>query len=294
MNYVANSRRAALAAAGVALTVATASQVFVLTDAATAATTPLSQAQQVVPAQAAAGVQSRVAAANKALATANRIYKTGRLANVACSPGTLPSGSTNAYRRFLTRVTDCLNRAWGAQFRKAKMPFAKPRLRIITSKVNTPCGKWNVGAQGVYCSSNRTMYMLISKEQLRQPFPLAITRLVAHEYGHHVQQISKIWTYYWQARSTAGRSQSLQLSRNSELQAECFSAVFMSTLRGGSLFTEEEWDYTVDWFRKNGAKAWPQNDHGKGPTQAAWMTRGYNSGAPGSCNTWAASPRTTT
>ncbi|NRQ40296.1 hypothetical protein HII36_52010 [Nonomuraea sp. NN258] len=290
MNHIPLSR---LAGAGLAFLVAAASQVFVLTGPATASAAPVQAQQIALPSVQAAGAAQSLAA-DKRLATANRIYKTGRLANVNCSPGSLPSGSTNAYRRFLTRVTDCLNRAWSAQFRKARMPFSKPRLRIVTSKVNTACGRWSVGAQGFYCSGDRTMYMLISKTELRRPFPLGITRLMAHEYGHHVQQISRIWAYYWPAASRASRAQKLQLSRNSELQAECFSAVFMSTMRGGGLFTEADWDYTVDWFRKNGAKAWPQNDHGRGPTQAAWMTRGYNSGAPGSCNTWAVSTRYTT
>ncbi|WP_235854846.1 neutral zinc metallopeptidase [Nonomuraea aridisoli] len=272
-----------------ALLVAAASQVFVLGGVASASAPTVQQSRQAV-----SGTQTQVAAANKSLATANRIYRTGRLANVNCSPGSLPAGSTSAYRRFLTRMTDCLNKAWAAQFRKAKMPFSKPRLRIITRKVSTPCGKWATGAQGYYCSGDRTMYMLITKTELRQPFPLGIARLVAHEYGHHVQQISKIWSYYWSAYNKAGRSQRLALSRRSELQAECFAAVFVSTQRGGSLFTEAEWDHTVNWFSENGSRAWPQNDHGRGPTQAAWMTRGYNGGAPGSCNTWSASARSTT
>ncbi|WP_336205790.1 neutral zinc metallopeptidase [Nonomuraea sp. LPB2021202275-12-8] len=227
----------------------------------------------------------------KAAATANPLYRTGRLANANCTPGSLPKGSTSAYKRFLTRVTYCLNKSWASQFRKAGLSFSKPRLRIITKKVNTPCGRWSSGADGVYCSANRTMYMLITKTNLRNPFPLGITRLMAHEYGHHVQQVSGIWNYYWGARARASRSTQLLLSRRSELQAECFSAVFMNTVRDTLPVTSEEWNYTVDWFRKNGHKAWAQNDHGKGPTQAFWMSRGFNSGSVGSCNTWAASSR---
>ncbi|MEV4799232.1 neutral zinc metallopeptidase [Nonomuraea sp. NPDC049421] len=303
MNNLPHSRLAAIAAAGVALTVATSSQVFVMAGSASASTSAVSrQSRQALPAPAQAvpapaavnsAAQSSAALANKSLATANRIYRSGRFVDVNCRPGSLPRGSTAAYKRFLTRVTTCLNNAWSRQFRKAKLPFSKPRLRIVTRKVNTPCGKWNAGAEAVYCSADRTMYMWISKTQLRQPFPLGITRLVAHEYGHHVQQISKIWSYYWTARARAGKSQQLALSRRSELQAECFSAVFMSTLQGQPDFTDREWDYTVDWFRKNGAKGWPQNDHGRGPTQANWMTRGYNSGSPAACNTWKASARAT-
>jgi predicted metalloprotease len=294
MNSVPISKLAALVAALLALSLAAAGLVLVLADVATTTTESRNEAQQIVSPPVKAAGKQRPAAPGKSLATANPLYKTGRLADVNCAPGELPAGSMIAYRRFLTRVTACLNRAWGAQFRKARMPFAKPRLRIITKKVRTPCGAWNTGADGVYCSIDRTMYLMISRDQLRNPFPLGITRLIAHEYGHHVQQVSGIWNYYWTARTAAGKAQRLMLSRKSELQAECFSSVFMSTMRDTPLVTDADWAYTVDWFRKNGAKGWPQNDHGRGPTQAAWMTRGFNRGTPGSCNTWAAAPRNVT
>ncbi|WP_214320192.1 neutral zinc metallopeptidase [Nonomuraea sediminis] len=222
----------------------------------------------------------------KAAAVNNPLYKTGRLAGSNCSPGSLPKGSVAAYRHFLTAVTNCLNRSWGTQFKKAGLTFSSPRLRIITKKMRTPCGPWSVGADGIYCSSDRTMYMLITKTQLRDPFALGITRLMAHEYGHHVQNMSGIWSYYWAARNASGHSGQLQLSRRSELQAECLSSVFMSTVHDSLPIDDREWDYTVNWFRQHGADSWPENDHGKGPTIAAWMNRGYNSGSPGACNTW--------
>lgn len=225
----------------------------------------------------------------KLAATANPLYKTGRLADSHCQPGELPSGSTAAYKSFLTKMTNCLNASWTSQFRKAGLSFTKPRLRIITRKVKTPCGAWSTGADGIYCSGDKTMYMLITKDQLRQPFALGIARLMAHEYGHHVQQMSGIWNYYWAARNSSGSSAGLQLSRRSELQAECFSSVFMSTIADDMPIDQQQWDGVVDWFRKNGAKSWPQNDHGKGPTQAAWMERGYKYAMPGACNTWKAS-----
>ncbi|MGW4797013.1 neutral zinc metallopeptidase [Nonomuraea sp. NPDC004297] len=282
-------------AATVVLALASAALVLVLTDVATTAATPVNGAQRMAsPPAKVSEAQAGAGLVAKTLATANPLYKTGRLTDVNCSPGSLPAGSMVAYRRFLTRVTACLNKAWAAQFRKAGMPFSKPRLRIITRKVRTPCGTWNTGADGVYCSTDRTMYLMISKEQLRNPFPLGITRLIAHEYGHHVQQVSGIWSYYWTARMTAGKAKRLQLSRSSELQAECLSSVFMSTMKDSPLVTAADWTYTVNWFKKNGAKGWPQNDHGKGPTQAAWMTRGFNRGTPGSCNTWATHPRNVT
>ncbi|MBB5083043.1 neutral zinc metallopeptidase [Nonomuraea endophytica] len=243
------------------------------------------------PANQGAQLQQAAPPRGKAAATANPLYRTGRLADSNCSPGSLPRGSTAAYKRFLQRVTNCLNASWSSQFRKAGLSFSKPRLRIITKKVRTACGPWSAGADGIYCSGDRTMYMLITKTQLRNPYALGITRLMAHEYGHHVQQISGIWNYYWAARNSSGKSMQLQLSRRSELQAECFSSVFMNTVADSLPVNQDEWDQTVDWFRKNGHKAWAQNDHGKGSSQAFWMNRGFNSGQVGSCNTWKVSAR---
>ncbi|WP_343947831.1 neutral zinc metallopeptidase [Nonomuraea longicatena] len=241
--------------------------------------------------QAGAQFQQQAAPRGRAAAMNNPLYRSGRLADSGCAPGDLPRGSTAAYRKFLQRVTNCLNATWSTQFRKARIPFTKPRLRIVTGKVRTACGPWSSGADGIYCPTDRTMYMLITKKQLRQPYPLGISRLMAHEYGHHVQQISGIWSYYWSARSASGKSGQLLLSRRSELQAECFSAAFMSTVQDTLPVDPQQWEGTVDWFHKNGHKAWAQNDHGRGPTQATWMRRGFQHASPGACNTWKVSPR---
>lgn len=284
MNTLPMRRLTSLVAAGVIVTLAGAGTA---TSAQAQTLTQKEQAQQ--PQQQAQ--QLAAPPRGKAAATANPLYKTGRLAGSNCSPGDLPRGSTVAYKRFLTRVTSCLNRSWATQFRKAGLQFSKPRLRIITRKVRTPCGPWASGADGVYCSTDRTMYMLITKTQLRNPFALGITRLMAHEYGHHVQAVSGIWNYWAAARTQTGSSGRLLLSRRSELQAECFSSVFMSTVKDTLPIDPAEWDATVEWFRKNGHKGWAQNDHGKGSSQAFWMKRGYASASPGSCNTWSVSPR---
>ncbi|MEV0583513.1 neutral zinc metallopeptidase [Nonomuraea sp. NPDC050310] len=233
-----------------------------------------------------AGAGQRAQAAR--VATHSPLYRTGKLARTGCAPGTLEKDDVEGYKRFLVNLTGCLNRAWGAEFRQANLSFAPPALRFVTAPVTTGCGPWATGADGVYCSEDRTIYMLINQAALRQPFALGVARLLAHEYGHHVQESAGIWHYYWTARSAAGVATRLQLSRRSELQAECLSAVFMSSIKESFPVDQDEWDYAVNWFRRNGHKGWAQNDHGKGATQAVWMERGFASASPLSCNTWAA------
>ncbi len=282
MNTLPMKKLSSLLAAGVIISLAGAGTAVAEANTAKAAQ-KVTQAQQ--------QQQQTAAPRGKAAATNNPLYKTGRLASSNCRPGSLPRGSTAAYKRFLTRVTNCLNKSWASQFRKARLSFAKPRLRITTSKVSSPCGRWMSGADGYYCSSNRTMYMLITKTQLRNPDPIGIARLMAHEYGHHVQAISGIWNYYGPAYNSARGSARLLLSRRSELQAECFSSVFMRTVRDTLPVDSGRWAQIVDWFHDHGHEGWARNDHGKGPSQAFWMKRGFSSASPGSCNTWRVSSR---
>ncbi|MGV9306825.1 neutral zinc metallopeptidase [Nonomuraea sp. NPDC004354] len=227
----------------------------------------------------------------KAAATSSPLYKTGTLARSNCAPGEIQRGSTAAYKHFLQAFTNCLNRAWASEFKQARLPFAKPRLRIITSKRNTACGRWLTGASGVYCSADRTMYMLITKTELRNPSPVGIGRLMAHEYGHHVQQIAGIMPWYAQASWRASKSAKLAYSRRLELQAECMSAVFMKSVKDTLPVDEAYYQQIIDWFGEKGASIWPQNDHGSSANQARWMQRGWDYGAPAACNTWTSPAR---
>jgi predicted metalloprotease len=241
-----------------------------------AATKEVQQAQQAPP-------------RGKLAATHNPLYKTGLLLRVTCQPGSIRKGSSASYRNFMTRVNTCLNNSWTRQFKKAKLSFSKPRLRFVSTKVSSPCGKWPTGAGGYYCSSNRTMYIGITKKILSDPFELGLAQFMAHEYAHHVQTVSGIGpNYYFPTHARARGSAKLALSRRFEVQADCMASAFLRSVQSTLPVNSAEWQGMVDWTAKNGHKTWPTNDHGKGSTQAYWMKRGFSAGGPSACNTWTA------
>ncbi|MCG5213971.1 neutral zinc metallopeptidase [Streptosporangium soli] len=225
----------------------------------------------------------------KRAATHNPIYRTGLLSRINCRPGSIRTGSAASYKTFMSRVNTCLNNSWARQFKKAKLPFSKPRLRFVTSRVSSPCGRWPSGAGGYYCSSNKTMYIGVTKKILRDPFDLGLAQFMAHEYAHHVQTVSGIATnYYFPVHARARGSAKLALSRRFEVQADCMASAFLRSVQSSLPVNSQEWSGMVDWTSKNGHKGWPTNDHGKGYTQAYWMKRGFSTGGPSGCNTWTA------
>ncbi|MFB9881555.1 neutral zinc metallopeptidase [Planobispora siamensis] len=235
--------------------------------------------------------QQGVQLSGKAAATSNSLYRTGQISGTRCRAGRIIAGNAASYRRFMTRVNRCLGRTWAAQFRKAGLPFSQPTLRFVTSRVSSPCGRWPTGAGGYYCSSNRTMYIGVTRRVLQNPYAPNHAQFMAHEYAHHLQQLAGILPYYGQSAWQARTGVRLALSRRLELQADCLAAVFLRGAARDLEVTREHWEAMLEWTTENGHKTWPTNDHGKGRSQAFWMRRGFDSGSPASCNTWTASSR---
>ncbi|MEV7006271.1 neutral zinc metallopeptidase [Streptosporangium sp. NPDC051022] len=240
---------------------------------------------------AAAGATLRVPGGRTA-ATASPLYRTGTLPQMSCGAGQIRAGSAASYRYFMTRITRCLNLSWKTQFKKAKLPFAQPKLRFVTTRVGSPCGPWPKGAGGYYCSSNRMIYIGVFRDVLKNPYAPNHAQFMAHEYGHHVQQLMGVMNYYGQSIWRAGASTKLAFSRRLELQADCLGSAFLRQVSADLPVDQEQWDSMVEWVSENGQKNWAKNDHGRGRSQAYWMERGFNSGSPSSCNTWTAPSRT--
>ncbi|MFJ2029823.1 neutral zinc metallopeptidase [Streptosporangium sp. NPDC087985] len=228
----------------------------------------------------------------RAAATTSPLYRTGTLPAVRCTTGQIRAGSAASYRAFMTRVNHCLNLAWKTQFNKVKLPFSQPVLRFTTSKVTSPCGRWPGGAGGYYCSSNRTIYIGVFRDVLKSPYAPNHAQFMAHEYAHHVQHLAGIMNYYSQSIWRAKPSTKLAYSRRLELQADCLGSAFLRQISGDLPVEQEQWDAMIDWVVENGHKTWATNDHGRGPSQAYWMKRGFNAGSPSACNTWTAPSRT--
>ncbi|MEU4405275.1 neutral zinc metallopeptidase [Streptosporangium sp. NPDC023963] len=224
----------------------------------------------------------------RAAATASPLYRTGTLPTMRCQAGQIRAGSAASYRTFVTKLIRCLNLAWKTQFRKTNLPFSHPKLRFSTVKVSTPCGRWPTSAGGMYCSSNRTIYIGVTRDVLKNAFVANHAQFIAHEYGHHVQHLAGIVNYYSNSIWRASASTKLAFSRRLELQADCLASAFLRQAADDLPLEEAQWEAMVSWVSANGHKNWPKNDHGKGRSQAYWMERGFNAGSPSGCNTWTA------
>ncbi|GAA1208535.1 neutral zinc metallopeptidase [Prauserella alba] len=205
--------------------------------------------------------------------------------------------TTAAAEAFLTAATDCLNTTWGDLLRAYNLPFERPTLRFPSGRsYSTPCGSQQVDITqaALYCRGN--LYMPIDGLQFdqRPNQPGVHLALLAHEYGHHVQHMSGISETAWRQIENAGglgTAKGDRVSRRLELQAQCFSGMFMGSHTGRSGpngITQSMLDNAWNEQQTRGDDTSGTNDHGSNANYAAWWQQGSRDNRLYQCNTWLA------
>jgi predicted metalloprotease len=198
---------------------------------------------------------------------------------MSCSVPDIREGSAASVKTFHRAMARCADRFWAARFKAAGLRYRPPKIAITTGS-SSVCGRITTnGAQ--YCPDHRTVAIRIMKRDLRDPFRMNLAHSVAHEWGHHVQELTGIQDEYArQYFRSRGSARSL-LTRRMEQQAECFAGVFYSA-------TLDSIDPGIGWDDWLGAirESRESKVHGKPSNLAYWQNRGYSGGSARYCNTW--------
>jgi uncharacterized protein len=217
------------------------------------------------------------------------------LAKVPCHLSRWRSTPQAAAAMFQTEVK-CLDDAWAPLLTSLGLPFSSPELVVPASGTgNSPCT--TAGTEqfaAYYCESNNTIYMPYQTLEVGRfgAHPGVYIGLLAHEYGHHIQNLVGVREAYDKATDEAGgfgSSKGQELSRRLELQAQCFGGMFInySHAAGGDV------DYNIvneANSTSNRGDHGPGADHSHGTDDHAsgWWMAGYNKGDVQGCNTWSA------
>ncbi|GAA3797648.1 hypothetical protein GCM10022226_16260 [Sphaerisporangium flaviroseum] len=224
---------------------------------------------------------------NNAALTRSTLYSSGGLPVATCPEPPVTPGNVTSAKRYVMPLFDCLSRSWAAQLKKARIPFSKPRLQFI-SKPQRVCGeKWPKNAQGLYCPAYRRIVVLLDKNLTEQAQELFLMDVIAHEYGHHVQNLAGIERAFNRLHS-GSKTEYYEQYRRLELQAECFAGAFIGSVWDSLDRDYDDWRFLLEVTRKSGDERGKIRDHGKGRNIANWLNRGFKAAGPAACNTWAA------
>ncbi|MGW0178390.1 neutral zinc metallopeptidase [Nocardia sp. NPDC003345] len=198
-------------------------------------------------------------------------------------------------RAFFAGAEQCLEDAWKPVLESAGLPFEPPTVMVSadTDGISTPCTGSTGDFAAFYCPANRTVYMPIS--QLQTDYYgdnwVVYLSVFAHEYGHHIQNMSGILLAANSERVDAGaRSpEGLELSRRVELQANCFDGMYLvSSADGGSLTDDQMTQARTDADHR-GDQRGDMRDHGTPENGGRWFGLGVEHNRTAQCNTFTAS-----
>jgi len=195
---------------------------------------------------------------------------------------------------FYRAAIGCLDEVWLPTLRAAGLPARSPLLEVPMGPFDTPCGNKAAVAAANYCEG--TIYMppryFDEIEQLPANQPTLYLGVLAHEYGHHVQELAGVMDAAWERRYEAGVSSpsGLDVSRRNELLATCFGGMFYASTAGRGSITRAMLDATArDQARRGDYPETGQpRDHGTPANNGAWFGQGVRLNQTSQCNTWEA------
>ncbi|CRK55777.1 YpfJ protein, zinc metalloprotease superfamily [Alloactinosynnema sp. L-07] len=193
------------------------------------------------------------------------------------------AGELDAYYRM---GIACLDQAWRPALTAAGLPFRSPGLNIDDAP-RSKCGfaPGEDEATAFYCARDKIIYMprkrLIRDAGDETAYHLAV---LAHEYGHHVQALAGILGAVNERERQADEDETLELSRRTELQANCFAGMFLAAVGGRGSVDADLAEESAESFEDTQGT----DTHGTRENQLVWAMAGYDGKSSASCNTFAA------
>jgi predicted metalloprotease len=120
---------------------------------------------------------------------------------------------------------------WNKLFSEMNQQYQEPTLVMFTGVVESACGNASSASGPFYCPADRKVYIDLSfydelKDKLNAPGDFAMAYVIAHEVGHHVQNLLGISEKVQRARSQLSETEYNKLSVKLELQADFFAGVW--------------------------------------------------------------------
>jgi hypothetical protein len=214
------------------------------------------------------------------------------------------SPTENRLAEFVSVVLADTEDTWHELFRRANKTYREPTLVLFTGAVESACGFAQSATGPFYCPADEKVYIDLSfyqelKQRFHAPGDFAQAYVIAHEIGHHVQNLLGIAKKVNQLRSRVSEAESNQLSVMMELQADCLAGVWAYHAdRSRRILEEGDIEEGLNAAsaigddrlqRKSRGYVTPDSfTHGSSAQRVRWFQKGIASGDINQCNTFSA------
>ena len=212
-------------------------------------------------------------------------------------------GAEEAALREMTQVVLAdTEDTWSSLLPSYGISYQNPTLVLFSGQVLSECGGATAASGPFYCPLDQKIYLDMTfyielQQRFGAPGDFAQAYVIAHEVGHHVQNLVGTATQVREAQSRVGQAQANDLSVRMELQADCFAGVWANTAqRSRQLLSAGDVEEALGAASAIGDDRIQQQTqgyvvpdaftHGTGEQRQRWFMQGYNSGRPENCDTF--------
>jgi len=213
-----------------------------------------------------------------------------------------PTAKEQQQADFVSVVLADTEDTWGAIFRQSGYEYEEPNLVLFSGQVNSACGMASAAMGPFYCPADKKVYIDLTffddlKSHHGASGDFAQAYVIAHEIGHHVQNLLGTSTEVRKAQRGLGKAGGNELSVKLELQADCFAGLWgnhadrsrqvleqgdieealnAASAIGDDRLQKEAQGYVV-----------PESfTHGTSRQRVHWFRKGIESGDVADCNTF--------
>ena len=206
--------------------------------------------------------------------------------------------------QFAATVLASTEDVWTEIFTAQGQRYRKPTLVLFSDAVASACGTASAAVGPFYCPADQKLYLDLSfydllSQRFGAPGDFAQAYVVAHEVGHHVQQLLGIADQVTAAQQRASEAQANALSVRMELQADCLAGVWGNHanrtrnllepgdveegLRAAAAIGDDMMQ------RQSAGRVRPESwTHGSSEMRVRWLRQGLSTGDPDQCDTFKA------
>lgn len=217
------------------------------------------------------------------------------------TPQSTGSERNDEMKAFISTVLAETEDTWNGIFEASGSNYEEPRLQLFTGQVSSACGFASSASGPFYCPGDKQIYIDLSfYDELRKRFDapgdFAQAYVLAHEVGHHVQNLIGVLPKFNEARRTMSKAEANAMSVRVELQADCFAGVWGFSAAKRGLLERGDLEEALNAATQIGDDAIQKRtqgyvvpesfNHGTSEQRRKWFNRGFETGDTSRCNTF--------
>jgi len=213
--------------------------------------------------------------------------------------------SNDEMKQFVSTVLAETEDVWNGIFQANGLKYEEPKLVLFSGQTRSGCGFASAASGPFYCPEDHKVYIDLSfYNQLDRQFgasgDFAQAYVLAHEVGHHVQNLIGILPKFNRMRQTMSEADANAMSVRVELQADCFAGIWGHYTAQKGLLEQGDLEEALNAAKQIGDDTLQRRsqgyvvpesfNHGTSAQRMKWFNRGFQSGKLQDCDTFNTQP----